>query len=169
LFLIGTGYVAAFWVNNFNDIRSRQSSLTEQQTPLTESSEEPAISDENRGKTIYVDDLSITVVEVKSLGKKISGNQFFNFEALGTWQMVVVDVTNTGSSTESLPTHRFALKDASGNTYDISSETGFYSVISGNKSWLNLELPPSLSERFYLLFDVTPGANGFQFIVKGEE
>ena len=169
LFLIGTGYVAAFWVNNFNDIRSRQSSLTEQQAPLLEPSQEPAISDDPRGETIYVDDLSITVVEVKFLGKKLSENQFVNFEALGTWQMVVVDVTNTGSSTESLPIDRLALKDASGNTYDISPTTGAYSVIAGNKSGFALELPPSISERFYLLFDVTPGANGFQLIVKGAE
>jgi len=170
LFLIGTGYVAAFWVNNFNDTRSRQSSLTEQQAPLIEPSQEPAISDTPRGETIYVDDLSITVVEVKSLGKKLSKNQFVNFEPLGTWQMVVVDVSNTGSSTESLPLPRLALKDASGNTYDISPQgTEAYSFISGNKSPITVELPPSISGRFHLLFDVTPRAKGFQFIVKGEE
>ncbi len=156
-FLIGIGYVAAFWVNNFNDTRG------------SKGSQEPEVFHKKLGETIYVDDLSITVVETKSLGKKMSENQFANFEALGTWQMVVVDVTNTGRSTESLPIDRLALKDASGNTYDISSQTGAYSVIAGNKSWLTMELPPSISERFYLLFDVTPGANGFQLIVKGAE
>jgi hypothetical protein len=53
--------------------------LTEQQAPLIEPSQEPAISDTPRGETIYVDDLSITVVEVKSLGKKLSENQFCQF------------------------------------------------------------------------------------------
>jgi len=171
LSLIGIGYVAAFWVNDFNNNRSCEVSptTTEKQTPLTAASQEPDPFPKKLGETIYIDDLSITVVEVKFLGKKLSENQFVNFEALGTWQMVVVDVTNTGSSTESLPIDRLALKDASGNTYDISPTTGAYSVIAGNKSGFALELPPSISERFYLLFDVTPGANGFQLIVKGAE
>jgi hypothetical protein len=117
------------------------------------------------GQTVSLKDIDLRVVGVDHLGKRFTATKYHEVEALGNWVAVSIDITNTGNTTTSslsLNSNRFLLKASDGKTYAVSPNgTVYYSkfVAGGEASGILPELtqlPPSVTARFHLLFDVTP-------------
>ena len=105
-------------------------------------------------------DLKATAIDKP--GKTLAWSQFNNTStAAGTWLVVTVDLKNTGTKNFGVNDHDFQLKDSTGNTYNVSSDTGAsaYSEFKGGQR-VGGQVPPGTTVRYYLVFDVGTSATG---------
>lgn len=188
LVLLGTGCASTLFLNSFRFLDGNKFAVLSSPAPSISSSaqSQPSISSSspqvetsapsyNIGQTINTSNMELKVVGVNSLGKSLVIPHDTQLEASGTWKVVTLDVTNSDTYYNSLATTEFLLKTSSGSTFPLSNiATTYYSKIayqdvSATQQILALpktELPPSVSARIYLLFDVAEEAENVKLVMK---
>jgi hypothetical protein len=115
---------------------------------------------------VSVKNWDVAVGGVERPGKMLTWSQFGNVSnAAGTWVIVLCDLKNTGSQNFGVNTPDFQLLDGKGNKYNVSSDMGAigYSQYKGGQA-IGGQVPPGVSVRYYVPFDVAPDATGLRFI-----
>jgi hypothetical protein len=80
----------------------------------------------------------------------------------GIWVRVTLDLTNVGTRNFSLNSWDLELWDANGIKYDPASFASMMYSDSVNKGHVGDQMPPGVTVRVTLLFDVAPGAPGLK-------
>ncbi len=127
-----------------------------------------AAADFSIGQTASIKNWDVTVKDTERPGKDLVWSQFGNkSQAAGEWLIVVVEMKNTGNQNFGVNNHDFELRTAGGTVYNVSSDIGSYSY-SETKGGQRVggQVPPSVTVRYHIPFDVAPDASGLRFIFK---
>jgi hypothetical protein len=101
----------------------------------------------------------------------VLGKQVGNFTAKGTYVHVLVFVSNNTGADQPVPANFFALQDAQGNVYTAQPQVSSAAVQRGFNADRGMEDPipaNGVSTSVYLVFDVTPGAQGLTLFASGK-
>jgi hypothetical protein len=111
---------------------------------------------------------NLAVAGVDRPGKEFVWSEFNNKSlAAGTWFIVALDMKNTGNSNFGVNTTDFELLANGGITYKISTEGGVYAYPAYKKAQnIGGQVPPGVTVRYYLIFDVAPDASDLQLVFK---
>jgi len=114
---------------------------------------------------VSVKNWDLAVATVMRPGKELVWSQYGNKSAAaGTWLIVAVDMKNTGMQNYGVNTSDFTLYGPGGVKYAVSTDPGAYgySEFKGGQS-VGGQVPPGVSVRYYVVFDVAPDASGLLF------
>ena len=120
---------------------------------------------------VSVKNWDLAVAAVERPGKELVWSQYGNKSAAaGTWFIVVVDMKNTGNTNFGVNTSDFELNAAGGVKYNVSSDLGVYgySELKGGQP-IGGQVPPGVSVRYYVVFDVAPNATGLTLKFKQDK
>lgn len=123
------------------------------------------------GQAVGVKNWDLAVRATERPGKELVWSQFGNKDlAAGTWFVVVVDMKNTGDRNFNVNAHDFELKTAAGATYSVSTILGAYtySEYKGAQR-LGGQVPPGVTVRYYIPFDIAPDATGLTLTFKQDK
>lgn len=119
-------------------------------------------------ETAKVKNWDVTVTGVDRPGKELVWSQYGNTStAAGTWFITIVEMTNTGSTNFGINLFDFELRAAGGVTYRVSTDGGafLYSTYKGGQQ-LSSQVPPGVTVRYYIPFDVNPDATDLVLVFK---
>jgi len=123
------------------------------------------------GEVVSDGDRAVKVLSVGSMTSLSSGNPFIESPvAKGVFVVLVVEATNTGKETGDLTFSSFELTDTQGRTYKSSDSSTVLVVakqFAGGQQ--SDDIPPGLTNRFPLVFDVTPDTSGLILNWKGHK
>lgn len=114
---------------------------------------------------VAVKNWDLAVADVTRPGKELIWSQYGNKSAAaGTWLVVVLDMKNTGTQNFGVNATDFTLYGAGGVKYAVSTDMGGYgySELKGGQR-IGSQVPPRVSVRYYVIFDVAPDASGLTF------
>ncbi|MGB3203908.1 MAG: DUF4352 domain-containing protein [Crinalium sp.] len=120
------------------------------------------------GTTIKIPNKELRVVGFKLLGKTINSSSYGKLSAFGNWVTVAIDLKNTSNRTASFSSSQFEIVDTKGKVYAADFKGNFYSTDRASHFLDGTQLPPNTKARFYLLFDVTPGAKIVKLVFQQE-
>jgi hypothetical protein len=123
------------------------------------------------GELVSIEDRAIKVLGVQAMDSIPSGNPYVESPvAKGVFLVLVAEATNTGKETGNLAFSSFELTDAQGRTYTTDDSFSVARVADQfAKGAKNDDIPPGLTNRFPLVFDVTPDATGLILNWKGHQ
>jgi hypothetical protein len=122
-------------------------------------------------QVVSIKNWNLKVLGTEKPGKTITWTEFGNtVDAVGTWLIIPVELKNTGNANFGVHTFDFQLKDGKGVTYDHSSELGAfaYSKFKGGQD-VGGQVPPGLTVKYYLVFDIAPDANGLKLVFRQDK
>ena len=140
--------------------------LTETSRPTPAQRGGPARNGLNEPVRVKHWDLVVTAVERP--GQELPWSARGDKQAAGgTWFVVVLAMTNTDTHTWEVAVQDFELRDAQGHVYMVAPGTGgiSYSVFKGGQR-LGGRVPPGVTVRYYLPFDIDPAAADLTFVFK---
>jgi len=141
-------------------------------TPKPPPTETPApVPPPGLNQIVSVKNWDLAVAEVERPGKELRWSQYGNKStAVGTWFIVAVDMKNTGNTNFGVNTSDFELNAAGGIKYNVSSDLGAYGYaeVKGGQR-IGGQVPPGVSVRFYVVFDVAPNATGLTLKFKQDK
>lgn len=118
------------------------------------------------GETLQTTNWKLAVTDVERPGKTIVTSQFNTKEdAVGTWLVVNLALTNIGKSNFTVNGHDFELKDKGGVTYTTANCCYSYTDFKKVQS-LGKQMPPSVDAKSVLIFDIAPTAEGLTLTFK---
>lgn len=120
---------------------------------------------------VSVKNWDVTVAEVERPGTTLTWTSYGNTTpAAGTWLVVAVTLTNTGKTNFGVNYSDFELHAADGVTYKPSVDFGSisYATYKGGQPIAN-PVPPGVSVRIYLVFDVNPTATDLRLVFKQDK
>lgn len=115
--------------------------------------EEQAASEEARpgiGDTVTVGDFEVTVTSIES-GVASVGSDFLSEDAQGAFTLLNVEVTNIGSSAETIFSSSFTVLDAAEREFDANSTASIY---LGDSGFMFEQINPGNTARGILVFDL---------------
>lgn len=117
---------------------------------------------------VSVKNWDMAVAGVDRPGKEITWSQFGNkSQAAGTWLIVQFDMKNTGNTNFGVNTTDFELQAAGGITYKITTDAVQFSYASYQKAQpIGGQVPPGVTVRYYLIFDLAPDAQDLRLVFK---
>lgn len=87
----------------------------------------------------------------------------------GIWVVILLDLTNIGRENFSLNAHDIELRDDKGILYNMASFASFGCSKDRGQAALGEQMPPTVTVRTTLLYDVAPGTNGmYLYLVQGK-
>lgn len=113
----------------------------------------------------------VAVVEAERPGTALTWSSSSNTTpAAGTWIVVTVTLTNTGKTNFGVNYTDFELNAAGGVTYKPSTDLGAiaYVTYKGGRPVAN-PVPPGVTARTYLVFDVNPAATDLRLVFKQDK
>jgi hypothetical protein len=118
------------------------------------------------GETLQTNNWKLAVSSVDRPGKSLVWSEFGNKQdAVGTWLVVNLALTNIGKSNFTVNAHDFELKDKGGVTYTTAnccfSYPSFKKILP-----MGQQMPPTVEGKSALIFDVAPTAEGLTLTFK---
>jgi ABC-type Na+ efflux pump permease subunit len=120
---------------------------------------------------VSVKNWDLAVAAVERPGKELVWSQYGNKSAAaGTWFIVALDMKNTGNTNFGVNTSDFELNAAGGIKYNVSSDLGSYGYAETKGGQrVGGQVPPGVSVRYYVIFDIAPDATGLTFKFKQDK
>lgn len=117
---------------------------------------------------VSVKNWDMAVAGVERPGKELVWSEFGNKAlAAGTWIVIAFDMKNTGNTNFGVNTPDFELQAAGGITYKVTSDIAAFSYASFKKGQnIGGQVPPGVTVRYYVIFDVAPDATGLRLVFK---
>lgn len=117
----------------------------------------PTVNVSSIGKEGHVGSWTVTVIGVTRPGKNLVWSDYGNKTlAGGEWLVIEVAIRNDGKSSTALQRDNFGIKDQDNNTYFADFYGNAYSEYKGGLD-IDRAVPPGVTNRSYLAFDVRPG------------
>lgn len=113
----------------------------------------------------------VAVIEVDRPGTTLTWSSYGNTTpASGTWLVVAVTLKNTGKTNFGVNYTDFELDAAGGVTYQPAIDFGAISYVTfkGGQPVAN-PVPPGVTARTYLVFDVNPAATDLRLVFKQDQ
>lgn len=86
----------------------------------------------------------------------------------GVWVVVLLDLTNVGRENFTLNAHDMELRDDKGIVYNMASFASSLCSRGRDQASLGEQMPPTVTVRTTLLYDVAPGTTGmYLYLVQG--
>lgn len=117
---------------------------------------------------VSVKNWDMAVAGVERPGKELVWSEFGNKSlAAGTWIVIAFDMKNTGNTNFGVNTTDFELQAAGGITYKFTTDFGAISYGTFKKGQqIGGQVPPGVTVRYYLIFDVAPDATNLLLVFK---
>lgn len=117
---------------------------------------------------VSVKNWDMAVAGVERPGKELVWSDFNNKSvAAGTWFVIAFDMKNTGNTNFGVNTPDFELQASGGITYKFTTDFGAISYGTFKKGQgIGGQVPPGVTVRYYLIFDVAPDAKDLKLIFK---
>jgi hypothetical protein len=118
---------------------------------------QPTVNISSIGIEGHVGTWAVTVIGITKPGKNMVWSDYGNkTTAAGEWLILEVAIRNNGKSSANLQTDNFGIKDTDNNTYFADFYGNAYSEYKGGL-YITKAVPPGVTNRSYLAFDVKPG------------
>lgn len=117
---------------------------------------------------VSVKNWDMAVAGVERPGKELVWSEFGNKAmAAGTWIVIAFDMKNTGNTNFGVNTPDFELQAAGGITYKVTSDIAAFSYATYKKGQnIGGQVPPGVTVRYYVIFDVAPDAKDLRLVFK---
>ena len=118
------------------------------------------------GETISVPNWDL-VTEQPVENRILNWGDFNSTTAVGTFLVVPIDLTNQAKQAYNVNNSDFEIIDSQGRTYETSDDLGMfiYSKYAGGKN-VNDTVPPGVTAKIYLVFDINQSAQGLKIMFK---
>ncbi|MFA7301638.1 MAG: DUF4352 domain-containing protein [Candidatus Shapirobacteria bacterium] len=118
------------------------------------------------GEAVTANDLSFTVTDITKA--KSLGNSYTKKESQGTFNVITLNIKNTGKETATIDSSMMKITDSQGRKFDRSIEGQTAKGLSQGKVDLFLQqVQPGLSVTGEIVFDLPDDATDLKLLVKG--
>ena len=118
------------------------------------------------GDAVTANDLSFTVTDISKA--KSLGNSYSKKESQGTFNVITLNIKNTGKETATIDSSMMKITDSQGRKFDRSIEGQTAKGLSQGKVDLFLQqVQPGLSVTGEIVFDLPDDATDLKLLVKG--
>ena len=118
------------------------------------------------GEAVTANDLSFTVTDISKA--KSLGNSYTKKESQGTFNVITLNIKNTGKETATIDSSMMKITDSQGRKFDRSIEGQTAKGLSQGKVDLFLQqVQPGLSVTGEIVFDLPDDATDLKLLVKG--
>jgi hypothetical protein len=118
------------------------------------------------GEAVQANDLSFTVTDTTKA--KSLGNSYTKKDAQGTFNIITLNIKNTGKETVTIDSSMMKITDSQGRTFDRSIEGQTAKGLSQGKVDLFLQqVQPGLAVTGEIVFDLPDDAAGLTLLVRG--